>query len=53
MLERNRVMVQKSSACVAYCTRESGGTAYTLRYAVEKELHVYNIPVAVRGGSRA
>lgn len=52
MQERNRMMVQKSTACVAYCTRESGGTAYTVRYAEAQKLHVYNIPVAVRGGSR-
>ena len=33
MLERNRRLVAHSSVCVAYCRRDSGGTAYTLREA--------------------
>ena len=33
MLERNRRLVEYSSVCVAYCRRENGGTAYTLREA--------------------
>lgn len=35
MKKRNRFMVDESSACVAYLTRMSGGTAYTVTYAVE------------------
>ena len=30
MLKRNRYMVGRADACVAYCLRNSGGTAYTL-----------------------
>ena len=44
MQERNRLMVEKSTACVAYCTRDHGGSSYTLRYAAERKLHVYNVP---------
>ncbi len=36
MKKRNRFMVDKSSACIAYLTRMSGGTAYTVTYAVEQ-----------------
>lgn len=30
---RDRYMVDRADLVVAYCTRDSGGTAYTLRYA--------------------
>ena len=33
MLKRNRYMVHHSSVCIAYCTRDTGGTAYTVRHA--------------------
>lgn len=33
MLKRNRYMVHHSSVCIAYCTKDTGGTAYTVRYA--------------------
>lgn len=36
MQKRNRHLVDHSSVCVAYCTRNTGGTAYTLRYACKK-----------------
>ncbi|MDY4966564.1 MAG: SLOG family protein, partial [Dysosmobacter sp.] len=32
-LERDRHLVDGSAYCIAYCTRNRGGTAYTLRYA--------------------
>ncbi|MDE6411523.1 MAG: DUF1273 domain-containing protein [Clostridia bacterium] len=35
-LLRNRYMVEKSDCVYAYCTRETGGTAYTVRYAKSK-----------------
>ncbi|MBU5626040.1 DUF1273 domain-containing protein [Oscillibacter sp. MSJ-2] len=35
-LARDRRLVDESSHCVAYCTRNTGGTAYTLRYAANK-----------------
>ena len=33
MQKGNRHLVDHSSVCVAYCTRNTGGTAYTVRYA--------------------
>lgn len=33
MQRRNRFMVDQSAVCVAYCTRATGGSAYTLQYA--------------------
>lgn len=42
-LARDRHLVDNSSICVAYCTRNSGGTAYTVRYAHDKGLKIYNI----------
>ena len=35
-LARDRHLVDKSSHCIAYCTRDTGGTAYTIRYAANK-----------------
>ncbi len=40
---RNRFLVNHSSICIAYLTRSSGGTAYTVRYAEECDLGVVNI----------
>jgi uncharacterized phage-like protein YoqJ len=40
---RNRYMVDNSDYCIAYKTRESGGTAYTVKYALQKEKKVINI----------
>ena len=42
-LERDRHLVDGSSYCVSYCTRDSGGTAYTLRYAEHCGLQIYNV----------
>ena len=33
MLDRNRAMVDVSSVLIAYLTRDTGGSAYTVRYA--------------------
>ena len=41
-LSRDRKMVDESEFCIAYCTRSSGGTAYTIRYAIKKGLQVVN-----------
>ena len=38
--ERNRFLVDSSSVCVAYQCRPSGGTAYTVRYAIEQGLQI-------------
>ena len=35
MKKRNRFMVDESGVCIAYLKRMSGGTAYTVTYAVE------------------
>ena len=42
-LARDRHLVDGSAYCIAYCTRNSGGTAYTVRYARERGVEVYNI----------
>ena len=42
-LARDRHLVDGSAYCIAYCTRNSGGTAYTLRYAMDKGVEIYNI----------
>lgn len=41
--KRNRHLVDNSGVCVCYLTRESGGTAYTVRYAEKQGLEVINI----------
>lgn len=40
---RNRYLIDNSSACICYLTRTSGGTAYTVRYAKDKGLSVFNL----------
>ena len=42
-LTRDRHLVNGSAYCIAYCTRDSGGTAYTLRYAQQEGLKIYNV----------
>ena len=44
MLERNRYMVDRSSILVAVYDGRSGGTRYTIRYAVSKGLGVIQLP---------
>ena len=36
MKKRNRFMVDRSSVCIAYVKKVTGGTAYTVKYAVEE-----------------
>lgn len=38
--ERNRMLVDKSSVCVCYLTKASGGTAYTANYAKDNGVEV-------------
>lgn len=40
MHERNRHLVDHSSVCIAYCTRPTGGSAYTVGYARKHGLQV-------------
>ena len=46
MHKRNRYLVDHSSVCVCYLTRDSGGTAYTVGYAKKQGLNVVNIAVS-------
>ena len=43
MQARNRYMVDHSSVCVCYLTKEGGGTAGTVRYAEKKGLPVIRL----------
>lgn len=40
---RNRHLVDNSSICIAYMTRENSGTSYTVNYAKSKGRQVVNI----------
>ncbi len=42
-LARDRHLVDYSSACIAYCTRQTGGTAYTIRYAAARGVPVFSV----------
>ena len=42
-LSRNRELVNRSAYCIAYCTHNYGGTAYTVRYAMKSGVMVLNI----------
>lgn len=39
---RNRHLVDGSKYCISYCNKPTGGTAYTVKYALEQGLTVYN-----------
>lgn len=41
-LIRNRRLVDESAYCISYCHRLTGGTAYTVRYAMKQGIPVYN-----------
>lgn len=43
MHRRNRHLVDCSGTCVCYLKRDTGGTAYTVRYAREQGLRVINL----------
>jgi len=40
---RNRHLVDHSRYCICYLTKDTGGTAFTVKYAKTKGLKVYNI----------
>lgn len=42
-LSRNRHLVDCSAYCVSYCTDSSGGTAYTLAYARQRQVEICNV----------
>lgn len=43
MFKRNRHLVDHSSICVAYLKGNKGGTAYTVKYAMQKGLQLINL----------
>lgn len=43
MYKRNRHLVDHSGACICYLTKDSGGTAYTVRYARAHGLEIINL----------
>lgn len=43
IFKRNRHLVDNSSVCICYLTKDSGGTAYTVRYAQNKGLRIFNL----------
>ncbi len=43
MHKRNRHLVDNSSVCICYLTKNTGGTAYTVDYADKNELQVINM----------
>lgn len=45
MLKRNRFMADNSSHCVFYMSSPRGGTAYTVKYALENNLEMHNIMI--------
>lgn len=42
-LARDRYMVDCSDFVLAYCTKDTGGTAYTVKYAKKKNIPVINL----------
>lgn len=40
---RNRRLVESSSICVAYCVRDTGGSAYTVNYAAKQRLQIIRL----------
>lgn len=45
MMQRNRRLVDHSRVCISYMTKNTGGTANTVRYAMECGLKLINIRV--------
>ncbi len=43
MHQRNRQLVDSSSLCLVYCTKTTGGTAYTINYANKQNIPVINL----------
>jgi uncharacterized phage-like protein YoqJ len=47
MLERDRKLVEGCTRCVAYCNKNTGGTAYTMSYALKKGIDVINLAESI------
>ena len=43
MQVRNRYLVNQSSKCICYLEKNTGGTKYTVDYALSKNLQVINL----------
>jgi uncharacterized phage-like protein YoqJ len=43
MHDRNRALVDGSEYCIAYCTANRGGTAYTVAYALKSKVSLINL----------
>ena len=43
MHDRNRYMIDHSRVCICYLAEQTGGTAYTVGYARNKGLKVFNL----------
>lgn len=43
MLTRDRVLAEAAHACICYLTRSQGGTAYTVRQVLLRDVPVYNL----------
>ena len=43
MQKRNRYLVDQSSLCICYLTSQTGGTAYTVKYAEKSGIKALNI----------
>lgn len=48
MNRRNRALVDSAAYCMAYCTQTTGGTAYTIGYAMDQGVEVENIAHEVK-----
>ncbi len=45
MQKRNRYMADNSQHCIFYMTSPRGGTAYTVKYAIENDIELHNIMI--------
>ena len=52
MHQRNRYMVDHSAYCICYLTEQRGGTAYTVQYARERGLRIFNLAMPKGGKSQ-
>lgn len=43
MYQRDRYLVDNSSICISYCTRSTGGSAYTVNYAKKQGLKIIHL----------
>lgn len=48
MHDRNRYMVDHSQVCICYLTERTGGTAYTVQYAREHGLKIFNLAKPIK-----